>query len=115
MALCDTFKKEPTVCVDLAITIKCTTIEPTFIQPSLLMIISDKRNNYKNLLISRYNMFAKIAFAMSVWLTYPIQFYVAHEIIWGYAKSKIQTKQRHNVADYVTRALLVTFTCKSYI
>lgn len=55
------------------------------------------------------------AFTVSIFLTYPLQFYVPNEIIWNYVKSRIfsASKEGENVnskLEYAFRSLLVMIT-----
>lgn len=68
-----------------------------------------------NLPPSALNQTIRGAFAASIFLTYPLQFYVPHEIIWTWVRNKIYAdaetnpKKVHKL-DYAFRALLVIIT-----
>lgn len=68
-----------------------------------------------NLPPSPINQTIRAAFAASIFLTYPLQFYVPHEIIWTWVKNRVYTdahsdpKKVHKL-DYAFRALLVVIT-----
>lgn len=68
-----------------------------------------------NLPPSALNQTIRGAFAASIFLTYPLQFYVPHEIIWTWVKNRIYADAKTNPKkvhklDYAFRALLVIIT-----
>lgn len=68
-----------------------------------------------NLPPSALNQTIRGAFAASIFLTYPLQFYVPHEIIWTWVRNRIYAdaetnpKKVHKL-DYAFRTLLVIIT-----
>ncbi|XP_060581832.1 proton-coupled amino acid transporter 1-like [Ruditapes philippinarum] len=60
-----------------------------------------------------YNLCAKLFFAVSVFLSYAVQFYVPVEIIWHYTKKRSKSRQISIpfYAEYILRLVLVLLTC----
>ncbi|KAG1676409.1 Proton-coupled amino acid transporter 4 [Nymphon striatum] len=60
--------------------------------------------------LDRLNSYAKIAFALAVWVSIAVQYYVCHEIVWGYLRHKIKNRRVKRVVEYLLRAFLITLT-----
>jgi proton-coupled amino acid transporter len=50
--------------------------------------------------------------ALSIFLSYALQFYVPVDIIWPNIKPRIPTERMQMISEYVFRTVLVIITCK---
>lgn len=52
----------------------------------------------------------RLMMAIAIFLSYPLQFYVPFNIIWPSIEKKFQTEKSCDIAEYVTRTILVFIT-----
>lgn len=54
----------------------------------------------------------RLMMALSIFLSYALQFYVPMDIMWPAIKSRIPTERMQLISEYAFRTLLVIFSCK---
>lgn len=65
------------------------------------------------LLVSRLAESVRLMMALSIFLSYALQFYVPIDIAWPAIKAKIPTERMQVIWEYIFRTVLVIITCKT--
>lgn len=67
------------------------------------------------LIICSLYLAVRVMFAVGVFLTYPVQFYVPMEVIMKFINSRCNETNRNSLLyEYLARFLMVSFTCMTY-
>lgn len=64
--------------------------------------------------MSRLAESVRLMMALSIFLSYALQFYVPMDIIWPSIKPLIPTEKMQLISEYVFRTFLVLLTCESF-